>query len=72
MVAKLVGHASTVMTLKVYGHVANDSLEEARAAERPSADGLVIACPAWVADTVADTVADVASETDRPSQAARL
>jgi integrase len=28
-VAKLVGHASPVMTLNVYGHVAADSLQEA-------------------------------------------
>jgi integrase len=28
-IAKLVGHASPVMTLNVYGHVANDSLQEA-------------------------------------------
>lgn len=29
MIAKLVGHASPVMTLSVYGHVAVDSLQEA-------------------------------------------
>jgi integrase len=31
MVAKLAGHASPVMTLNTYGHVATDSLQEAAA-----------------------------------------
>lgn len=31
VVANLLGHTNAVMTLKVYGHVANDSLQESAA-----------------------------------------